>query len=76
MLACARAVHAVRPSLPLPLGHTRTHTCAAPPPSMHARCSFPAQVGLVHSTRFGEDDAKTLKQLNFQTGDFLSVAIT
>jgi histone deacetylase complex subunit SAP18 len=30
----------------------------------------------VHSTRFGEDDAKTLKQLNFQTGDFLSVAIT
>jgi histone deacetylase complex subunit SAP18 len=33
------------------------------------------QVGLVHSTRLGEDDAKSLKQLNFQTGDFLSVAI-
>ncbi|EFN53580.1 hypothetical protein CHLNCDRAFT_136773 [Chlorella variabilis] len=33
------------------------------------------QVGLVHSTRLGEDDSKSLKQLNFQTGDFLSVAI-
>eukprot|EP00887_Chlorella_sp_A99_P006996 scaffold2.g6996.t1 len=33
------------------------------------------QVGQVHSTRFGEDDAKTLKQLSFQTGDFLDVAI-
>ncbi|KAI7837608.1 hypothetical protein COHA_008620 [Chlorella ohadii] len=33
------------------------------------------QVGAVHSTRLGEDDSKTLKQLNFQTGDFLSVAI-
>ena len=33
------------------------------------------QVGQVHGTRFGEDDAKHLKALNFQTGDFLSVAI-
>ncbi|PRW60917.1 Histone deacetylase complex subunit SAP18 isoform B [Chlorella sorokiniana] len=33
------------------------------------------QVGAVHATRLGEDDSKTLKQLNFQTGDFLSVAI-
>lgn len=33
------------------------------------------QVGLVHSTRPGEDDNKTLKALNFQTGDFLDVAI-
>lgn len=33
------------------------------------------QVGLVHSTRLGEDDSKSLKQLNFQTGDFLSVAM-
>ncbi len=24
------------------------------------------QVGAVHSTRLGEDDSKTLKQLNFQ----------
>jgi hypothetical protein len=29
----------------------------------------------VHSTRFGEDDAKSLQRLNFQTGDFMSVAI-
>ncbi len=36
---------------------------------------LPIQVGLVHSTRLGEDDSKTLKQLNFQTGDFLGVAI-
>ncbi|KAL4427142.1 hypothetical protein ABPG77_001146 [Micractinium sp. CCAP 211/92] len=33
------------------------------------------QVGQVHSTRLGGDDSKTLKELNFQTGDFLSVAI-
>ena len=33
------------------------------------------QVGQVHASRFGEDDAKSLQQLNFQTGDFLSVAI-
>mmetsp|Transcript_6379 Transcript_6379/g.14166 ORF Transcript_6379/g.14166 Transcript_6379/m.14166 type:complete len:192 (-) Transcript_6379:895-1470(-) len=33
------------------------------------------QVGLVHSTRLGDDDHKTLKSLSFQTGDFLDVAI-
>ena len=33
------------------------------------------QVGQVHSTRPTEDDGKTLKALNFQTGDFLDVAI-
>ena len=33
------------------------------------------QVGQVHASRFGEDDAKSLQQLNFQTGDYLSVAI-
>ncbi|GAB4813144.1 hypothetical protein N2152v2_000190 [Parachlorella kessleri] len=32
-------------------------------------------VGQVHSTRYGEDDTKSLRQLQFQTGDFLSVAI-
>jgi histone deacetylase complex subunit SAP18 len=33
------------------------------------------QVGMVHSTRPGEDDDKVLKTLSFQTGDFLDVAI-
>jgi len=33
------------------------------------------QVGLVHSTRIGEDDHKTLEDLSFQTGDFLDVAV-
>eukprot|EP00798_Chlamydomonas_sp_ICE-L_P021350 gene21350-28286_t len=33
------------------------------------------QVGQVHSIRVTEDDNKTLKALNFQTGDFLDVAI-
>eukprot|EP00955_Chlamydomonas_euryale_P023123 243841-Chlamydomonas_euryale.AAC.1 len=33
------------------------------------------QVGLVHSTRPGNDDEKTLKALSFQIGDFLDVAI-
>lgn len=33
------------------------------------------QVGIVHSSRTSEDDFKTLKQLNFQTGDYVSVAI-
>ncbi|CAL8464441.1 g3976 [Coccomyxa elongata] len=32
-------------------------------------------VGGTHSTRPGPDDNKTLKQLNFQTGDFLDVSI-
>lgn len=32
-------------------------------------------VGVVHSTRFGEDETKTLKSLSFQTGDFLDVAM-
>lgn len=33
------------------------------------------QVGITFSTRPGEDDHKTLRSLNFQTGDFLDVAI-
>ncbi|KXZ52953.1 hypothetical protein GPECTOR_8g327 [Gonium pectorale] len=33
------------------------------------------QVGVVHSTRPGDDDSKTLRQLQFQTGDFLDVSI-
>lgn len=33
------------------------------------------QVGETHSSRPGEDDARTLKGLSFQTGDFLDVAI-
>lgn len=33
------------------------------------------QVGQVHSTRPSEDDNKTLQSLNFQTGDYLDVAI-
>jgi len=33
------------------------------------------QVGQVHATRLGGDDTKSLKLLNFQTGDFLSIAI-
>lgn len=33
------------------------------------------QVGVVHSSRPGEDDHKSLRQLNFQTGDYLDVAI-
>lgn len=32
------------------------------------------QVGVVHSTRPGADDSKTLKSLSFQTGDFVDVA--
>eukprot|EP01026_Neomeris_dumetosa_P045129 TRINITY_DN3822_c0_g1_i2.p3 TRINITY_DN3822_c0_g1~~TRINITY_DN3822_c0_g1_i2.p3 ORF type:complete len:138 (+),score=19.37 TRINITY_DN3822_c0_g1_i2:260-673(+) len=32
-------------------------------------------IGEVHCERKGEDDSKTLKELNFQTGDFLDVAI-
>jgi histone deacetylase complex subunit SAP18 len=32
-------------------------------------------VGTVHSRIKGEDDAKSLASLNFQTGDFLDVAI-
>ncbi len=38
-------------------------------------CPLPSQVGLVHSTRPGEDDGKALKSLGFQTGDFVDVAI-
>lgn len=33
------------------------------------------QVGIVHNRLPGPDDNKTLKSLNFQTGDFLDVAI-
>ena len=33
------------------------------------------QIGVLHSTRAGKDDASTLKSHNLQTGDFLSVAI-
>ncbi|KAK9804922.1 hypothetical protein WJX72_012184 [[Myrmecia] bisecta] len=33
------------------------------------------QVGSTNSTRVGGDDAKTLRSLNFQTGDYLDVAI-
>lgn len=33
------------------------------------------QVGVVHATRPGEDDTKTLRSLNFQTGDYLDVSI-
>ncbi|KAK9827892.1 hypothetical protein WJX74_008041 [Apatococcus lobatus] len=33
------------------------------------------QVGATHSTRPSDDDLKTLRELNFQTGDFLDVAI-
>ncbi|RMZ52279.1 hypothetical protein APUTEX25_001669, partial [Auxenochlorella protothecoides] len=32
-------------------------------------------VGVVHSSRLGEDDVKTLRSINFQIGDFLDVAI-
>jgi histone deacetylase complex subunit SAP18 len=32
-------------------------------------------VGIVHSSREGEDDRKSLRSLNFQTGDFLDVGI-
>lgn len=33
------------------------------------------QLGSVHASQEGEDDKKTLKQLKFQTGDFMDVAI-
>mmetsp|Transcript_35996 Transcript_35996/g.90920 ORF Transcript_35996/g.90920 Transcript_35996/m.90920 type:complete len:174 (-) Transcript_35996:252-773(-) len=33
------------------------------------------QVGMVHSSRVSDDDARTLKSLRFQTGDYLDVAI-
>eukprot|EP01023_Acetabularia_acetabulum_P022378 TRINITY_DN2201_c0_g2_i1.p2 TRINITY_DN2201_c0_g2~~TRINITY_DN2201_c0_g2_i1.p2 ORF type:complete len:141 (+),score=27.80 TRINITY_DN2201_c0_g2_i1:197-619(+) len=33
------------------------------------------EIGQVHCVRKGEDDPKTLKELNFETGDFLDVAI-
>jgi len=32
-------------------------------------------VGMVNSTRKGDDDTKTLDQLHFETGDFLDVAV-
>lgn len=32
-------------------------------------------VGQVHSSRIGDDDNKTLKQVKFQTGDFVDVAV-
>lgn len=32
-------------------------------------------MGAVHAAQEGEDDKKTLKQLTFQTGDFMDVAI-
>lgn len=53
----------------------------------HARLSFAfvypdrrgrnvmRQVGLVHASRDGPDDAKTLRSLGFQIGDYLDVAI-
>uniref|UniRef100_A0A061R694 Histone deacetylase complex subunit SAP18 n=1 Tax=Tetraselmis sp. GSL018 TaxID=582737 RepID=A0A061R694_9CHLO len=53
----------------------------------HARLSFSfvypdrrgrnvmRQVGMVISGKQGDDDSKTLKQLNFQIGDYLDVAI-
>lgn len=71
----------------VPLRHTlfphNSHRawCGASLTLMHAACCLHVlppsvvQVGLVHSTRLGEDDSKSLKQLNFQTGDFMSVAI-
>jgi len=33
------------------------------------------EVGVVFSSRKGEDDVKTLEQLHFETGDFLDVAV-
>lgn len=33
------------------------------------------QIGVVHSTRTGQDDAVALRDVNFETGDFLSVAV-
>lgn len=33
------------------------------------------QVGLLHSTRNGQDDKIALRDVNFETGDFLSVAV-
>lgn len=33
------------------------------------------QVGTVDSNDEGQDDAKTLKEIKFQTGDFMDVAI-
>lgn len=33
-------------------------------------------VGVVHSTRTSNDDHATLRELKFQTGDYLAVAVT
>ena len=33
------------------------------------------QVGQVHASRIGDDDNKSLKQVKFQTGDLLDVAV-
>jgi hypothetical protein len=33
------------------------------------------QVGMVHATRPSEDDARTLKAIKFQTGDYMDVAV-
>lgn len=65
-----------------PRGGLRVETCPRGPVSCNALprpllpplpCS--AQVGVVHSSRLGEDDVKTLRSINFQIGDFLDVAI-
>ncbi len=60
---------------------TRVNLWPAHPPSplTLSHSTFPtlpsAQVGVVHSSRLGEDDVKTLRSINFQIGDFLDVAI-
>jgi hypothetical protein len=57
---------------------TRLSHSAEKAPSAAAQCVDVAvvQVGVVHSTRAGDDDTKTLKGLQFQIGDYLSVSIS
>lgn len=54
-----------------------TPLSATPHPQNPALPPRPAlvQVGMVHSSRPGEDDRKSLRQLSFQAGDYLDVAI-
>lgn len=77
LTSCTHACLRVPCSSPRP-GRTRTQPCArtpALPRSIDCCWAQSLQVGQVHSTRLGGDDSKSLKELNFQTGDFLSVAI-
>jgi hypothetical protein len=57
------------------LNHLKPACATELQPLPDANHLYVRQVGQIHSMRPGEDDNKSLRQLKFQTGDFLDVAV-